>query len=88
MWMYRSSILMSIERHNKIGPISIPTLDLVNINVYIKSNQNPFFALKTLKENEILKKRTMMVLYRSPEQIDLHTYRWSFSQVHCSKIFV
>ena len=33
-------------------------------------------------------KRTMMVLYRSLEQTDLHTYCWSFSQVHCSKIFV
>ena len=28
-----------------------------------------------------------MVLYRSPEQTDLHIYCWSFSQVHCSKIF-
>ena len=33
-------------------------------------------------------KRTMMVLYRSPEQTALHTYCWSFSQAHCSKIFV
>ena len=33
-------------------------------------------------------KRTMMVLYRSPEQTDLNTYYLSFSQVHCSKIFV
>ena len=35
-----------------------------------------------------LNKRTMMVLYRSPEQTALQTYCWSFSQVHCSKIFV
>ena len=33
-------------------------------------------------------KRTMMVLYCSPEQTALQTYCWSFSQVHCSKIFV
>ena len=33
-------------------------------------------------------KRTMMVLYRSPDQTDLHIYCWSFSQVHCSRIFV
>ena len=36
----------------------------------------------------VTNKRTMMVLYRSPEQTALHTYCWSFSQVHCSKIFV
>ena len=30
----------------------------------------------------------MMVLYRSHEQTDLHTYCWSFSQVQWSKIFV
>ena len=35
-----------------------------------------------------INKRTMMVLYRSPEQTDLHTYYWSFSQVYCSKTFV
>ena len=35
-----------------------------------------------------INKRTMMVLYRSPEQTALHTYCWSFSQVYCSKIFV
>ena len=29
-----------------------------------------------------------MVLYRSPVQTDLHTSYLSFSQVHCSKIFV
>ena len=28
-----------------------------------------------------------MVLYRSPEQTDLHTYCWNFSQVHCSKFY-
>ena len=33
-------------------------------------------------------KRTMMVLYHSPEQTNLHTYCWRFSQVHCSKIYV
>ena len=33
-------------------------------------------------------KRTMMVLYRSPDQTDLHIYCLSFSQVHCSRIFV
>ena len=33
-------------------------------------------------------KRTMMVLYRSPVQTDLHTSYLSFSLVHCSKIFV
>ena len=29
----------------------------------------------------------MLVLYRSLEQTDLHTYCWSFSQVHCSKFY-
>ena len=33
-------------------------------------------------------KRTMMVLYRSPDQTDLHIYCWRFSQVHCSRISV
>ena len=33
-------------------------------------------------------KRTMVVLYRSPDQTNLHIYCWSFSQVHCSRIFV
>ena len=37
---------------------------------------------------KLFTKRTMMVLYRSPEQTTLHTYYWSFSKVHCSKIFI
>ena len=36
-----------------------------------------------MQHNLVLKKnkRTMMVLYRSPDQTDLHIYCWSFSQV-------
>ena len=33
-------------------------------------------------------KRTMMVLYRSAEQTDLHIYHKSFTQVRCFNIFV
>ena len=48
-----------------------------------------YIAIVVLNDPEEKKyKRTMMVLYRSPEQTALHTYCWSFSKVHCSKIFV
>ena len=55
--------------------------------LYAKNNER-VQVLLPLKKKNLKNKRTMMVLYCSPEQTDLHTYCWSFSQVHCSKIFV
>ena len=39
-------------------------------------------------QNSFWNKRNMIVLYRSPEQTDLHATIEFYNQVYCSKIFV
>ena len=58
--------------------------NLLTLHTYKQKKKNPL-ALSYLWKEE--NKRTMMVLYRLPEQTDLHTYCWSFSQIRCSKFY-